>query len=105
MSLIFRGNIYDVSASPSYYGPGGGYQFFSGRDASRAYITGCFSTHLTHDLRGLSDAQVKSLQTWVEFYKTSSKYSYIGKVLLDPIDPNSPIPVDCIASSGEEEKE
>ena len=31
----------------------------AGRDASRSFITGCFETHLTHDLRGLSAEQLK----------------------------------------------
>lgn len=51
------GEVYDVTSNPRIYGPGGSYSFFSGRDASRAYITGCFDdpVQLTHDLRGLSD--------------------------------------------------
>lgn len=31
----------------------------AGRDASRSFVTGCFETHLTHDLRGLSDAELQ----------------------------------------------
>lgn len=50
--------MYDVSAGKSYYGKGGGYSFFSGKDATRAYITGCFDTHLTHDLRGLKEEEL-----------------------------------------------
>lgn len=34
------------------YGPGGSYSFFAGRDATRAFITGCFDTDLTPDTRG-----------------------------------------------------
>lgn len=34
------------------YGPGGSYSFFAGRDATRAFITGCFQEDLTPDLRG-----------------------------------------------------
>lgn len=34
------------------YGPGGSYSFFAGRDATRAFITGCFAEDLTPDLRG-----------------------------------------------------
>lgn len=37
------------------YGPGGGYGFFSGRDAARAFVSGCFSEDLTWDLRGLEE--------------------------------------------------
>lgn len=35
-------SIYDVSASRHIYGPGGMYGVFGGRDASRAFVTGCF---------------------------------------------------------------
>ena len=93
--IAINGKVYDVSAGSSYYGPGGSYHFFSGKDAARAYITGCFQTHLTHDLRGLTDSQIESLKSWTDFYEKSSKYFYVGKVLHDPIDPESPIPKDC----------
>lgn len=53
------GNVYDVTKGSSTYKPGGSYWFFAGKDASRAYTTGCFKTHLTHDLRGLSDDQLE----------------------------------------------
>ncbi|EEP78054.1 predicted protein [Uncinocarpus reesii 1704] len=47
--------IYDVSASPYMYGPGGGYSFFAGRDATRAFVTGCFQDDLTSDLTGVEE--------------------------------------------------
>jgi hypothetical protein len=34
---------------------GGGYHIFAGRDAARAFVTGCFKTHLTHDIRGFNE--------------------------------------------------
>ena len=40
--LALLGVVYDVSRGKEYYGPGGGYSFFAGRDASRAYVTGKF---------------------------------------------------------------
>lgn len=30
----------------------------AGRDAARAFTTGCFQTHLTHDLRGLGEEEM-----------------------------------------------
>lgn len=37
------------------YGPGGSYNFFTGRDATRAFVTGCFQEDLTHDLAGVEE--------------------------------------------------
>jgi hypothetical protein len=44
-----------------FYAFGKPYHAFVGRDASRAFITGCISdpSHLTRDLRGLSNEQMK----------------------------------------------
>ncbi|KAF1923210.1 uncharacterized protein M421DRAFT_426021 [Didymella exigua CBS 183.55] len=51
--LALNGTIYDVSASPQTYGPGGSYHFFAGRDAARAFLTGCFVEDAIPDLRGV----------------------------------------------------
>lgn len=37
------------------YGPGGNYNFFAGRDATRAFVTGCFQEDLTPDLDGVEE--------------------------------------------------
>ena len=42
--LAINGTIFDVSASPAFYGPGGHYHHFVGRDASRAWITECWDS-------------------------------------------------------------
>ncbi|KAF9131064.1 hypothetical protein BGW39_002325 [Mortierella sp. 14UC] len=93
--LAIKGEVFDVTAGRPYYSKGGGYGFFSGKDASRAYTTGCFQTHLTHDLRGLSQAQLEDIDGWANFYRNHQKYFKVGTVILDPIDPDSPIPEDC----------
>jgi len=84
-----------VSPSRRIYGKGGSYEFFSGVDAARAYITGCFKQDLTHDLRGLNEEKLKGLESWKKFYKNHEKYVWVGKVWHDPIDPESPIPPAC----------
>ncbi|RPA97269.1 cytochrome b5 [Choiromyces venosus 120613-1] len=56
--VAVNGSVFDVSASPQTYGPGGSYGFFSGRDASRAFVSGCFKDDLTWDLRGLEEMYI-----------------------------------------------
>lgn len=68
--LALNGTIYDVTAGRSMYGPGGSYHFFAGRDASRAFVTGCFDTDLTPDMRG---AELAFMPADSEDDKTLSK--------------------------------
>jgi predicted heme/steroid binding protein len=51
--LALNGTIYDVSANPRIYGPGGMYNVFAGRDAARGFVTGCFAEDNVPDLRGV----------------------------------------------------
>ncbi|KAL4915497.1 cytochrome b5-like heme/steroid binding domain-containing protein [Aspergillus aurantiobrunneus] len=53
--VAVNGTIFDVSANPGMYGPGGGYHFFAGRDATRAFVTGCFAEDLTDDITGVEE--------------------------------------------------
>ncbi|EKD14800.1 uncharacterized protein L3040_003981 [Drepanopeziza brunnea f. sp. 'multigermtubi'] len=68
--LAINGTIYDVSLGRRHYGPDGSYHFFSGKDASRAFVTNCFLEDGNPDLRGveqmflpLDDYDVDSLYT------------------------------------------
>lgn len=56
--IALNGSIYDVSIGRHFYGPGGSYSFFAGRDATRAFVTGCFDTDLTPDLRGAEETYI-----------------------------------------------
>lgn len=96
--LAIKGDVFDVSAGRIHYSIGSPYHFFAGRDASRAYVTGCFSTHLTHDVRGFGDKELKALDGWHHFYATHPKYHKVGTVRLPAIDPTSPIPAPCQGS-------
>jgi len=93
--LAIDGDVYDVSNNRATYGPGGSYHFMAGRDAARAFATGCFATHQTHDIRGLSDREMASLDHWRKYFADSKKYRKVGRVLHEPIDPMSPIPEHC----------
>jgi len=87
--------VYDVSANRRTYGPGGSYHFMAGKDAARAFVTGCFQTHQTHDLRGLDKEELAGLDHWKKFFAKSDKYHKVGWVYHAPIDPQSPIPEPC----------
>ena len=50
--LAINSTVFDVTAGKHTYGPGGSYEVFAGRDATRAFVTGCFLEDRTGDLRG-----------------------------------------------------
>ncbi|EME47914.1 hypothetical protein DOTSEDRAFT_113808, partial [Dothistroma septosporum NZE10] len=65
--LALNGTIYDVTANPRIYGPGGMYNIFAGRDAARGFVTGCFKDDANSDLRGVEWTYVpKDVEHWTE---------------------------------------
>ncbi|KAL0138673.1 dihydrofolate reductase [Mucor lusitanicus] len=99
--LAIDGDVYDVTLGGGWYGKGGSYHHFAGKDAARAYVTGCFQDHLTHDTRGLSEEQLKGIAHWKKFYDRHHKYHKIGRVLHDPIPADAPIPKPCKSAVGQ----
>lgn len=79
--LAVMGRAYNVEKGRDhYYGPNGGYNFFSGRDGTRAFVTGEFNDKgLIDDIRGLKPAEINELQTWIDFY--NKEYIFYGKVV------------------------
>jgi len=93
--IAIDGDVYDVSSNRLTYGPGGSYHIFAGRDAARAYATGCFETHLTYDIRELDDKELQGLTHWKKFFAEHKAYFKVGTVIHVPIDPMSSIPAPC----------
>ncbi|PNF29693.1 hypothetical protein B7P43_G13060 [Cryptotermes secundus] len=78
--LAILGKVYDVGKGEKFYGPSGSYHFFTGRDGSRAFITGDFTeSGLTDDVIGLTPQELHSLHEWAQFYRR--EYKYLGKVI------------------------
>jgi membrane-associated progesterone receptor component len=85
--LAVRGRVFDVTAGRHFYGPGGPYANFAGRDASRGLACGSFDENmLTKDLDGPLDAlgdldkeQVETLRGWEERFE--EKYLVVGKLV------------------------
>lgn len=62
-----------------FYGPGGPYALFAGKDASRALAKMSFEdSDLTSDLTGLGVFELEALQDWE--YKFMSKYVKVGTI-------------------------
>lgn len=62
-----------------FYGPGGPYALFAGRDASRALAKMSFEQKdLTGDISGLGPFELDALQDWE--YKFMSKYVKVGTI-------------------------
>lgn len=108
--LAINGKIFDVSAGGHTYGPGGSYSVFAGRDATRAFVTGCFLEDRTGDLRGAETIYVpiddpdeiitsgqrkiraeqegrkararvqQEVEKWESFYQNHKKYFEVGKL-------------------------
>ncbi|KAF5238771.1 hypothetical protein FAUST_5355 [Fusarium austroamericanum] len=85
--LAVRGRVFDVSPGRNFYGPGGPYSNFAGRDASRGLACGSFDEDmLTKDLNapldkleGLDEEQMDALQGWEERFL--EKYNIVGKLV------------------------
>jgi len=73
--------VFDVTKGKKFYGPGGPYAAFAGKDASRGLATfsveGIDDRH--DDLSDLSPAQMESVREWEEQF--TDRYVYIGKLL------------------------
>lgn len=88
--VAVNGSVFDVSARRDVYGPIGAYSFFSGRDAARAFATGCFASDLTHDLRGLNEEEQERVRGWQHFFANNVKYWEVGTVKHGPLTGEPP---------------
>lgn len=80
--MAIKGHVYDVSPSRLFYGPGGPYALFAGRDASRALALMSFDPNdLTGNIEGLEPSELEVLQDWE--YKFQEKYAKVGQIVTE----------------------
>ncbi|KAL3821752.1 hypothetical protein ACHAXA_000251 [Cyclostephanos tholiformis] len=91
--LSIRGRVYDVTAGSKFYGEGGEYSDWVGRDASRSFGTGCRGgvdrtgmDCLSESLEGLTAAELREIDRWLELYETHDKYTFVGHLVDDPVN-------------------
>ena len=78
------GAVYDVTQSASFYGPGGGYSFLAGRDATLALARSSLDPrnaegHGSARVGELSGKEIATLDQWVA--KFSQKYKRVGNLV------------------------
>lgn len=77
--MAVKGRIFDVTTGKSFYGPGGPYAMFAGKDASRALAKMSKNDEdISPSLDGLSDKEIGVLNDWEK--KFEAKYPVIGRV-------------------------
>ena len=85
--LAVRGKVFDVTSGRNFYGPGGPYENFAGRDASRGLACGSFDEDMLtkdlegplDDLSGLGPEELSAMRDWEERF--SEKYLVVGKLV------------------------
>ncbi|XP_019415948.1 PREDICTED: probable steroid-binding protein 3 [Lupinus angustifolius] len=78
--VAVKGRVFDVTTGKSFYGPGGPYAMFAGKDASRALAKMSKNDEdITPSLDGLSEKEIGVLNDWET--KFQAKYPVVGRVL------------------------
>ncbi|GFP99801.1 probable steroid-binding protein 3 [Phtheirospermum japonicum] len=78
--VAIRARIYDVTTGRSFYGPGGAYCVFAGKDASRALAKmSKDESDVVPDLDGLTEKEIGVLDDWEK--KFQAKYPIVGTVV------------------------
>ncbi|GKB41785.1 F-box/LRR-repeat protein, partial [Tanacetum coccineum] len=96
--MAIKGHIYDVSESRIFYGPGGPYALFAGKDASRALAKMSFEEKdLNGDLTGLGVFELEALQDWEN--KFMRKYVKVGSIKKPELTPEPSTTTDRPAES------
>ena len=75
-----RGQVYDVTRGRDFYGPGGPYGMFAGKDCTGALAKVSFDeAFFTGDIAGLEPHELDKLEEWIEMFE--GKYRRIGRLL------------------------
>jgi len=78
--IAIRGHVYDVTRGRDFYGPGGPYGMFAGKDCTRALAKVSFDEELfTGDTERLELEELEKLDEWIEMFE--GKYRRVGRLL------------------------
>lgn len=83
--IAIRGQVYDVTRGRDFYGPGGPYGMFAGKDCTRALAKVSFEPKdFCGDLEGLDREELDKLEEWIELFE--GKYRRVGRLIGDGND-------------------
>ncbi|KAK2172084.1 hypothetical protein NP493_994g01000 [Ridgeia piscesae] len=81
--IALNGNVFDVTKEKRFYGPGGPYGAFAGRDASRGLATFSLTEDVIRteydDLSDLNTTEMDGMREWEMQFK--EKYDKVGRLL------------------------
>ncbi|KAI0051308.1 cytochrome b5 [Auriscalpium vulgare] len=84
--LAIAGTVFDVTAGRNFYGPGGMYGNFAGRDASRGMAKQSFDLEMLtpveeplDKLEDLAPDEIENMNGWIEHF--SGKYIVCGRLV------------------------
>ncbi|XP_075154585.1 membrane steroid binding protein [Haematobia irritans] len=80
--VAVNGNVFDVTKGKRFYGPGGPYASFAGRDASRNLATFSVTANDKDEYDDLSDLSAMEMDSVIEWeMQFKEKYTLVGKLL------------------------
>jgi membrane-associated progesterone receptor component len=75
-----RGKIYNVTSAHNFYGPGGGYHVFAGREIARALAKSSLKEQdCCGDIHDLTQQEMSTLEQWEN--KFDEKYKIVGRLV------------------------
>ncbi|KAF9906161.1 hypothetical protein BX616_000793 [Lobosporangium transversale] len=84
--IAVQGKIFDVTRGRNFYGPGGPYGNFAGRDASRGLAKNSFDSEMLVPVDGpidkledLTDDEKEALSDWAMHFE--GKYQHVGTLV------------------------
>ena len=79
--VCVKGDVFDVSEARSFYGPGGGYALFAGRDASKCLATMSLEeSDLDQPIADLNHGEREHLDEWHFKFKEMKGYAILGRL-------------------------
>ena len=77
--LSVCGNVFDVSSGDRFYGPGGSYEVFGRKDATRGLAMGDTSEmNLSDDVGSLTGEECIAAEVWLKYFRDHETYKHVG---------------------------